>query len=148
LTKEIKSLSATYSITTTTSTQKSLMPRYEMIIFSHTSHKYLTSQDYATNKPYQNNIVLKSLKIAFGSMMNIRNAKHYGYSHKDYCKEHEVPAHMVAVATTAVGFFSLSFFTLSDPHSRTMQLSSTSFTIAMATLSSLLLSWKVSFVAI
>ena len=39
-------------------------------------------------------------------MMNIRDTKHYGYSHKDYCKEREVPAYMVAVAATAVGFFS------------------------------------------
>jgi len=108
----------------------------------------LTWQEYATNKPYQNNIVLESLKIAFGSMMNIRDPKHYGYSHKDYCKEREVPAYMVAVAATAVGFYPLSFFPLSDPHSRTTQPFSTSFMMAMAMLSSLLLPSKVSFVAI
>ena len=77
-----------------------------MFILCDGSHGYLAWQDYATNKPYQNNIVLESLKIAFGSMMNIRDTKHYGYSHKDYCKEREVPAYMVAVAATAVGFFS------------------------------------------
>ena len=119
-----------------------------MFILCDGSHGYLTWQDYATNKPYQNNIVLESLKIAFGSMMNIHDTKHYGYSHKDYCKEHEVPAYMVAVAATAVGFFSLSFFTLSDPHSRTTQPSSTSFMTATATLNSLLLSWKVFFMVI
>ena len=119
-----------------------------MFMLYDTSHGYPAWQDYATNKPYQNNIVLESLKIAFGSMTNIRDAKHYGYSHKDYCKEREVPAYMVAVAATAVGFYTLSFFPLSDPHSRTTQPFSTSFMMAMATSSSLLLPSKVSFVAI
>jgi len=81
-------------------------------------------------------------------MMNIRDPKLYGYSHEDYCKEREVPAYMVAVAATAVGFYSLSFFLLSDPHSRTTQPFSTFFMMAMAMLSSLLLPSKVSFVAI
>jgi len=55
---------------------------------------------------------------------------------------------MVAVAATAVGFYPLSFFLLSDPHSRTMQPFSTSFMMAMAMLSSLLLPSKVSSMAI
>jgi hypothetical protein len=67
-------------------------------------------KDFARSELFKSEIVIESLRIAFGSMEMIRDVKYYGYSNEDHSDEWEIPPYMVAVAATAVSF---DFFYLS-----------------------------------
>lgn len=71
-------------------------------------------KDFARSELFKSEIIIESLKIAFGSMEVIRDAKYYGYSNEDHNDEREIPPYMVAFAATAVSFilfYSYSSFT-------------------------------------
>lgn len=104
-TRETKYWSAAFSLKVIIYFPRNPIVRYDLSLFMYWTHSCIrASQEYATNKPFASVIVLESLKIAFGSMENIRNVKLYTYSHADYKKEREVPPYMVAVAATAVRY--------------------------------------------